>query len=73
MKLFLLALLLGFSIGAHAQNKVVGTIKDKQNKIVSGVTINIPELHKETISDENGTYSFINLPNGSFRIVFSFI
>ena len=73
MKLFLLALLLGFSIVASAQNKVVGTIKDKQNRNVSGVTINIPELHKETISDENGTYSFINLPNGSFRIVFSFI
>ena len=73
MKSFLLALILGFSIVAHAQNKVTGTIKDKQNKIVSGVTINIPELHKETISDENGKYSFINLPNGSFRIVFSFI
>ncbi len=73
MKSFLLALLLGFSIVASAQNKVVGTIKDKQNRNVSGVTINIPELHKETISDENGTYSFINLPNGSFRIVFSFI
>ena len=73
MKSFLLALLLGFSIVASAQNKVVGTIKDKQNRNVSGVTINIPELHKETISDENGTYSFVNLPNGSFRIVFSFI
>jgi len=52
MKSFLLALMLGFSILASAQNKVVGTTLDQQNKPISGVTISIPELHKETVSDE---------------------
>jgi iron complex outermembrane receptor protein len=56
MKSFLIALFLGFSIFANAQNKVVGTISDKQNKSISGVNISIPELHKETVSDENGKY-----------------
>jgi len=73
MKSFFIALLLGFSIFANAQNKVVGIISDKQNLPISAVNIAIPELHKETTSDENGAYFFNNLPSGNFRIVFSFI
>ncbi|WP_395063520.1 TonB-dependent receptor domain-containing protein [Flavobacterium sp.] len=73
MKSFLIALFLGFSILANAQNKVVGSISDKQNKPISGATISIPELHKEVISDEKGTYVFNNLPSGNFKIVVSFI
>jgi iron complex outermembrane receptor protein len=65
--------MIGFSIVAHSQNKIIGTVFDHQNKILSGVNISIPELHKETISDENGKYIFVNLPNGNFKIVFSFI
>ncbi len=73
MKSFLYALLLGFSIVATAQNKVSGTLTNKQNEAISGATIAIPELHKETISDENGKYLFHNLPNGKFKMVFSYI
>jgi iron complex outermembrane receptor protein len=73
MKSFLIALILGFSILANAQNKVFGTIFDKQYKPISGANISIPELHKETISDEKGNYSFTNLPSGKFKIVVSFI
>ncbi len=73
MKSFLLALMLGFFIFASAQNKIVGTTLDQQNKPISGVTISIPELHKETVSNEKGTYSFNNLPSGNFKITFSFI
>jgi len=73
MKSFLIALFLGFSILANAQNKVVGTISDKQKKPISGANISIPELHKETISDEKGNYSFTNLPSGNFKIIVSFI
>lgn len=73
MKSFLLALLLGFSLLVSAQNKVVGTILDQQNQPIAGATISIPELHKETVSSEKGTYSFNNLPTGNFKILFSFI
>ncbi len=59
MKQFLVALFLGFSIVASAQNKVIGIITDNQNKPLSRVTISIPEVHKETISDENGNYNLI--------------
>lgn len=73
MKQFLVTLFLGFSMFASAQNKIMGTITDIQNKPLSRVTISIPEVHKETISDENGNYSLTNLPSGKFRIVFSFV
>jgi iron complex outermembrane recepter protein len=73
MKQFLVALFLGLSIVASAQNKIIGTITDNLNKPLSRVTISIPEVHKETISDENGKYSLTNLPSGKFKIVFSFV
>ena len=73
MKSFFYALFLGFSLFANAQNKITGTIKDVQNKPMLGVTISIPEIHKETISDATGAYVFTNLPSGNFKIVFSFI
>lgn len=58
---------------ASAQNKIIGTITDNQNKPLSRVTISIPEVHKEAISDENGNYNLSNLPSGKFKIVFSFV
>jgi iron complex outermembrane receptor protein len=73
MKSFLIALFLGLSILANAQNKVVGSISDKQNKPIFGANISIPELHKEVISDEKGMYVFTNLPSGNFKIVVSFV
>ncbi|MBC7524512.1 MAG: TonB-dependent receptor, partial [Flavobacterium sp.] len=73
MKSFLLTLILWFSIVANAQNKVIGIVTDSQNKPISGVNISIPEIHKETISDADGKYQLINLPNGNFKIIFSHI
>lgn len=73
MKSFFTALLLGLAVFAHAQNKLSGTVSDVQNKAISGATVSIPEIHKETISDGNGRYTFNNLPNGNFKIIFSFI
>lgn len=64
---------MGLSFVASAQNKVIGTISDKDNKTLAGINISMPELHKETISDTNGNYEFSNLPNGTFKIVFSSI
>jgi iron complex outermembrane receptor protein len=73
MKSFLVTLLLGFSMVAIAQNKVAGTITDKQKKLLTGVSVVIAELHKETISGDNGTFNFSNLPDGNFKIEFSCI
>ncbi|CAM3741313.1 TonB-dependent receptor [Flavobacterium saliperosum S13] len=73
MKLFLTTLFIGFSIVAFGQNTLIGTVSDHHNKPIESVTVSIPELHKETITDTNGTYTFNNLPNGNFSITFSSI
>lgn len=73
MKSFFIALLLGFSVFASAQNKITGTTKNNQNQPMTGVTIALPEIHKETISDEKGNYVISNLPSGNFKIVFSYV
>jgi iron complex outermembrane recepter protein len=73
MKLFFTALFIGFSILAFGQNSVNGTISDHHSKAIESVTVSIPELHRETISDANGHYNFDNLPNGNFSITFSSI
>jgi iron complex outermembrane receptor protein len=52
--------------------KVRGTILDNNNQPIPGATINVPEIHKETISDAREISNF-NLPSGKFQIVFSYI
>ena len=73
MKSYYTALLLVLSLFASAQNKIVGTISDKENKALPNVIVSLPEIHKETISDENGNYILNNLPKGKFKIVFSMV
>lgn len=73
MKSFLLALFIGFSIFVQGQNKIIGDITNTQNKPLSGVNITIPELHKETISNEKGNFQLNNLPTGYHKITFSLI
>jgi iron complex outermembrane receptor protein len=71
MKSILVALFLGFTLFCHAQNTITGTLTNSENKNLETVLISIPELNKETTSDSNGNFSFLDLPNGNFKIVFS--
>ncbi|MDI1316701.1 TonB-dependent receptor [Flavobacterium sp.] len=73
MKFIYIALFMGLSFVASAQNKVKGIISDKDNRPLAGINISMPEVHKEAISDAQGTYEFSNLPNGTFKIIFSSI
>ena len=57
----------------NAQNKIIGKISDKDNSSMFGVNIFLPEINKGTTSDENGNYEISNLPNGKFKIQFSFL
>lgn len=73
MKNFIIALLLGFSAMLHGQNKLSGTISDKNNQPLSGVSVYAPDLHKGTSTDADGKYTFNNLPTGNLRIIFSYM
>lgn len=71
MKSIYIALITGASLFSTAQNTIVGTVSDKDNKALSNVIVSIPEIHKETITDVDGKYTISNLPNGTFKISFS--
>ncbi len=64
---------MGLSFVATAQNKIVGTVSDKDNKALPNVIVSFPEIHKETITDFSGNYVLSNLPNGTFKLTFSFV
>ncbi|MBD0725656.1 TonB-dependent receptor [Flavobacterium sp. L1I52] len=73
MKKYIIALFLGVSALVQAQNSLSGKLTDVQNKALPGVSVYMPELHKGTTTDAQGNYSFKNLPNGNFRIAFTFV
>jgi len=65
-------MLLTFHI-ANAQNKIKGKITDQDNLPLTGATIFVSDMNMGTVSDKNGDYQLVNLPNGKNRIQFSFL
>ena len=57
----------------NAQNTVSGTVTDLKNQPIKGVSVYASELYKGTATDENGKYTFTNLPNGNLKLTFTFI
>lgn len=56
-----------------AQNILNGRITDENNIALTGANIFIHELNKGTVSDINGRYQVGNIPNGKFRVQFSYL
>ena len=73
MKLFYLIIFLGVSLALHSQSTLIGKVTDLNNNPIIGADIYVPNLHKGTTTDENGTYILKNLPNGSIKVVFAFL
>lgn len=71
MKNIIIALLLSSTAMLHAQN-ISGLVSDI-NGPLPGVSIYIPEIQRGTVSNANGMYQINNLPNGSLKIIFSFV
>jgi len=71
MKKFILILFVGFSVMLQAQNTVTGTVTNSKGQPIKGVSVSDTELHKETITDDNGKYTLANLPNGGVNLTFS--
>ncbi len=56
-----------------SQNKITGKITDQNNVPLAGANVFLLEMNKSTVSDTNGKYELSNLPDGKFKIQFSFI
>jgi iron complex outermembrane recepter protein len=57
----------------YAQNKITGKIIDQDNLPLTGAAIFISDMNKGTVSNTNGYYELLNLPNGRIKIQFSFV
>ncbi len=57
----------------QAQNTLSGTVTDLKNQPIKGVSVYASELHKGTTTDENGKYTFSNLPTRNLKISFTFV
>lgn len=56
------------------QNSIGGIVSDKFNhEALPGVNVYIPELQKGTITNEDGHYEISNIPEGLFKIQYSYI
>ncbi|CAM1340254.1 TonB-dependent receptor [Tenacibaculum aestuarii] len=64
--------LVGIS-AVYAQNSLSGKITDTNNQPLLGVEIYSDQLHKGTITNEDGTYNLQNIPNGKVTFNFSFL
>jgi len=72
-RILIVCVLIVFYHSSNAQNKIVGKINDQNNLPLPGATIFISDMNKGTISDKNGNYQLVNLPDGKNRIQYSFI
>lgn len=71
-----LAVLSGFSFAQRITGKIIGEVTDEEKASLPGVTVEIssPSLmggvHSQ-VTSEDGNYRFINLPPGTYTLVFS--
>ena len=51
--------------------RIVGTVALADGTPVAAVTVRLVEAGVETVTDENGAFSFASVPSGSYELVFS--
>jgi len=73
MKNFIMTLFLGFSAMFYGQNKLSGIVTGDQNAPLAGVSVYAADLHKGTVTDDDGKYTLNSLPAGNVNILFSYI
>lgn len=69
MKIIFLFLL--FTLSINAQTTITGVVSS-ENDVLPYATVQIVELKKGISTDENGYYSFENIPDGAYTILFSY-
>jgi Carboxypeptidase regulatory-like domain len=61
---------------AVAQGQIAGTVRDSQNAVMPGVTVEVTspaliEKLRTTATDSNGQYRITNPPVGTYKVAFS--
>ena len=72
MRLFLIILLCIVASPVVAQNIIQGhVVEELTNEPIPYIDVYFPELEKGAVSDENGKFEIKNLPNGTYKLVYS--
>ncbi|WP_432672526.1 TonB-dependent siderophore receptor [Flavobacterium sp. SM2513] len=72
MKLYY-SIILGFFLTLHSfaqTSKLTGIVTDQEGKYVNLTSVSLSSLNQSTLSDENGNYTFYNLPYGTYTVTF---
>ena len=73
-KIFYLLLLLALPILGYAQSgNIKGVISDENGLTVPGSTVVIQSLKKGTVTDFNGKYTLVNIPEGNYTITVEYL
>jgi iron complex outermembrane receptor protein len=67
-----LLVLLVISSAAFAQSVVTGTVSDKENNTLIGVTVSVEGTNVKALTDGSGKYS-IQVPQTAKRLIFSYV
>ena len=73
MKKFIWLFSLLTSIAVLGQNKIEGTVKDPDNNPLAYVEIYAEELHRGTLTDENGRFQLENISNKKIKLIISYL
>lgn len=69
MKFLISVICIGLSFFTYSQNTLSGKITNINNEPIIGAEVYLPQIHKGTISDEEGKYELQNLHDGKIDIV----
>ncbi len=73
-KIFLVFFLMFLFFKVNAQNQITGNVYDKDTKEIMPYTnVYLPQYKKGTLTDENGEFSFADVPTGKIKIQFSYV
>jgi len=75
MKQYYISMLLALvPLFTFSQNTLTGKITDSESgEPLEQVSVYIPQLENGTVTDQDGNYSLKNLPEGSYKLVISYI
>lgn len=66
-------LCLAMTVQAGAQFVLSGKVTDNADEPVAGANVIIPAENKGTVTGENGTFRFVDVPGGTYEITISFV
>lgn len=74
-KILLLLLILLPLFGVYAQNGgiISGIVQDNSAASLPGATLKLDKYNRYTISDQNGYYEFLNVPEGTYMLEVTYI